>query len=150
MQYGWNSVCTWLKWRFQPTTLWLKLVRTAQCDWICCNRLQPVVMYIRKLRQEQVQNTSLYPQSRLSPCKRASTQPAQVSFSSSPSTAKSKPPTAQELYRQRLQREEEEEYAYLPLGWSIMGIRASWTLSPRREFLILTLLSGILLISLDC
>ena len=30
--------------------------------------------------------------------------------------AKSKPPTAQELYRQRRQREEEEKYAYLPPG----------------------------------
>jgi len=49
MQYGWNSVCTWLKWCFQPTTLRLKPVQTAQCDWICCNRLQPVVTYIRKL-----------------------------------------------------------------------------------------------------
>lgn len=30
--------------------------------------------------------------------------------------AKSKPPSAQELYRQRRQREEEEKYAYLPPG----------------------------------
>ena len=30
--------------------------------------------------------------------------------------AKSKPPTAQELYGQRRQREEEEKYAYLPPG----------------------------------
>jgi uncharacterized lipoprotein NlpE involved in copper resistance len=41
---------------------------------------------------------------------------AQTSFSSSPSMAKSKPPSAQELYRQRRQREEEEKYAYLPPG----------------------------------
>ena len=60
------------------------------------------------------------------------------SFFSSPSMAKSKPPTASELYRQRRQREEEEKYAYLPLqSWQYVlhELRAS-----RRAFLILTLL----------
>ena len=38
----------------------------------------------------------------------------QVSFFSSPSVAKSKPPTAQEPCIQRRQREEEEKYAHLP------------------------------------
>ena len=59
--------------------------------------------------------------------------------------AKSKPPTASELYRQRRQREEEEKYAYLPHG--LINVLHELC-APRRAFPVVILLSGVLFITL--